>query len=116
MQNNDQLYHGLKNSPTASGTAKIITNRTKYHIVINPCRDLIFNILLQKAIIDTRATASTIRENLYSLDTYIAMIKYDIVKFNEYAKIKYEALPARGDRCDNMMSNLFKGYLVVGEK
>ena len=31
-QNNDQLYHFLKNSLTSSGTAKIIAKSTKYHI------------------------------------------------------------------------------------
>ena len=30
--------------------------------------------------------------------------------------IKYEALIARGDRCGNMMSNLFNGYLAAGDK
>ena len=52
------------------------------------------------------------RENLSSLDTYIVTVNFDIDKFNEYAKINYEELIARGDRCDDMMSKLFKEYLA----
>ena len=44
------------------------------------------------------------------------MVNSDIERFNEYANINYEALFARGDRCNDMMSNLFKGYLAAGEK
>ena len=58
-QNNDQLYHFLKNSLTASGTAKIISKSTRYHIVINTCGYIIFKIILQKSIIDTKDKNST---------------------------------------------------------
>ena len=61
MQNNDQLYHYLKNSLTASGAAKIIDESTKYHIVINSCGSLLFRILIQKAIIYARVIASNLR-------------------------------------------------------
>ena len=37
-------------------------------------------------------------------------------KFNEYANIKYEEFTARGERCDKIMSNLLKVYLVAGYK
>ena len=51
-----------------------------------------------------------------SLDTYITTLKSNIEKFNEYTKINYEVLTARGERCNNMMSNLFKGYLAAWYK
>ena len=56
------------------------------------------------------------RENLSSIDTYIATINPYIEKFNEYSKINYDALSARVERCNNMMSNQFKGYLASVEK
>ena len=59
-QNNDQLYHCLKNSLTASGTSKSITKSSKYHILINTCGALLFKLILQKAIIDTSSTSSNI--------------------------------------------------------
>ena len=82
----------------------------KYHMGSNPCEHIIFKLLLQKSIIYTSFTASNMRENLYSIYTYITMVNSDIEKFNEYAKISYEALIARGERCDNMMSKNFKVY------
>ena len=112
-QNNDQLWHCLKNSLTASGTTNIITNSNKYHIRSNPCGYFLFKIILQKAIVDTRATASNMMENLYSIDNYIATSKYDINKFNKYIKIVYRNISARGERYDDMMSNLLKWYLVA---
>jgi hypothetical protein len=36
-----------------------------------PCGPLLFKLLMQKALIDTRATASLLRENLSSLDIYM---------------------------------------------
>ena len=45
------------------------------------------------------------RENL---DNYISNVKSEIDKFNEYFNINYEALTAGGERCGDMMSNLFK--------
>ena len=55
-------------------------------------------------------------DNLYSLDTYTATVNFYIEQFIEYAKINYEALTARGERFNNMVSNLFKGYLEAREK
>ena len=56
------------------------------------------------------------REKLYILDTYINRVNSDIDKLNEYASINYEALASRGERCDDMGSNIFKGYLLEGDK
>ena len=98
---------------TASGTAKIITKSTKYLIVSNPCGSLLFKILLHKATMETRGTASNMRENMWSIDTCISTVNFDIDKLNEYSKIKYEALTARGERCNEMMSNMFKGYIAA---
>jgi hypothetical protein len=66
---------------------------------------------MQKAIIDTRATALLLRENLSSLDTYMAKIQSNIEQeFNKYAKVNWEGLKACGECCDDLMINLFKGY------
>ena len=89
MQNNEQLYRCLKNSLTASGTANIIVNSTKYQIGINPCGDILLKIILRKDIIDTRSTASNMRDNMSIIYTYTVTVNSDIEKFNEYAKINY---------------------------
>ena len=56
------------------------------------------------------------RENLSKLDTYIATVNSNIEKFNEYAKIKYDVLTKICERCNDIISNFFKGYLAAGEK
>ena len=65
-----------------SGTANIITKSTKYYIVSNTCVTILLEILSQKAIIYTRTTDSTMRENLSIIDTCIAKINSDIGKLN----------------------------------
>ena len=97
-----------------SGTANIISESTNYHIGSNTCRYLLLEILLQKDIIYTRATAYKIRDNLSSLYTYITRVKSDIEEFNEYSKINYEALIARGEGCNDRISKLLKEYTETG--
>ena len=116
MENKYQLYHLLNNSLNVSEAVKIISDITKYQIVSNPCADLISKLLIHKSIIKTMDTASNMRENLSSLDAYISTVNPDIEKFNEYANINYEALSARGERCDVMMSNQLNGFVVAWDK
>ena len=72
--------------------------------------------MLKKSIIYTRSNSSNTRENMSILDTYITTVNSDIEKFNEYTKTNYEALTVKGERCDDMISNLSKGYLAAVEK
>jgi hypothetical protein len=115
-QNNAQLYHCIQNTLTKEGQLKILAERDKYHINHVPCGPLLFKLLMQKAIIDTRATASLFRDNLSSLDTYIVTVNSNITDFNDYVKRNYEGLRARGERCDDIMTNLFKGYRCASDK
>jgi hypothetical protein len=118
-QNNFQMYHCIMNSLTDEGQQKILAEQSKYHTGegndSRPSGPLLFKLLMQKAIIDTRATASILRENLSSLDTYMATINSNIENFNKYVKTNYEGLRARGERCDDIMINLFKGYMCASD-
>ena len=113
-QNNMQMYYCISSSLTKEGQLKILAEQDKYHVGAGddrrPCGPLLFKLLMQKAIIDTRATASLLRENLSSLDTYVSSVKSNIEDFNKYVKMNHEGLKARGERCDDLMINLFKGY------
>ena len=60
--------------------------------------------------IDTRDTATQYCTNLSSLDVYMATVNSDIKKFNEYVKLNYTDLTDRGEWCDDLVANLFKGY------
>ena len=76
----------------------------------NPSSTLLFKLLMQKAIINMRATTSLLCENLSSLDTYMAMVNSNIEEFNKYIKMNYKGLTSHGKSCDDLMINLFKGY------
>ena len=56
------------------------------------------------------------KENVYSLDTYNFMVNSDIDKLNEYDKVTFEALTARGERCDEIISNMLNVYMASGDK
>ena len=71
---NNQFYHCLKISLTAYITANIIAESTNYHTCSNSCREVLFKVILRKAIIDTRDAVSNMSKNLSSLDTYIKTV------------------------------------------
>ena len=70
---------------------------------------------MQKAIVDTCLTMNYFHENLLSLDMYMASINSDIVEFNKYIKLNCDGLVARGEGCDDLMVNLFKGYASAAD-
>lgn len=104
------MYHCIKNSFTPETEIKILAERAKYRIVDTPCGPLLYKLLMQKAIVDIRATGSLMRSNLIELDSYMSSIESDIPTFNNYAKLNYEGLRARGEQCPDLMIHLFKAY------
>lgn len=108
-QNNMQMFTCIMASLTKEGRIKILAEQDKYHVGEGTnrraCAALLFKLLMQKAIIDTRATASLLRENLSSLDTYMSTVKSNIEQFNKYVKVNWEGLKARGESCDDLMIN-----------
>ena len=103
-------------SLTPEAYSKMLAEAPNYHIAGVPCGMLLVKLLLRKAIVDTRATSTMFRENLSGLDSYVASVNSDVSKINQYVKLNYEGLKARGERCDDIMANLFKGYLAVSDK
>ena len=96
-QNDAQMYHCIKNSLTSEAEHKILAERESYHINNVASGPLLFKLLMQKAIIDTWATASLMREILSNIDSYITTVKSDIEEFNRYVKLNYQGLQARGE-------------------
>jgi hypothetical protein len=68
--------------------------------------------LLMNAEADTRATTAHARDNLGSLDTYMSSLEgSDIKSFNQYVRRQLQTLTARGETTQDLVNNLFKGYL-----
>lgn len=115
-QNDTQMYHCIKNSLTPEAEIKILAERSKYHIGDTPCGPLLYKLLMQKAIVDIRATGSLLRSNLIELDSYMSSIKSDVQAFNNHVKLNYEGLKTRGEECPDLMIHLFKAYQAVTDK
>jgi hypothetical protein len=53
---------------------------------------------------------------LSSLDTYIATIGNDVVKFNQHVNTLIEGLSSRGETTHDLLTNLFKGYKAASDR
>ena len=73
-------------------------------------------MIIRESHLDTNATSTNIRTNLTKLDKYLPTIGHDITKFNTYVKILVEGLKSRGETTQDLLVNLFKGYLACSDK
>jgi hypothetical protein len=100
----------LSESLTPEAQSKVALETKKY--TINGTLDGIcyFKVIVGLAHIDTLATVATIRISLSSLDATIAELQDDIVALNTFVKTQTDGLEARGEKSDDLLTNLFKGY------
>ena len=91
-QNSVQLFQCLTNSMTEAAHLKIVVESSKYMDDDTPVGELLFKLMMQKAIIDTRATATHLRENITNLDTYMSTVNSNIEKFNQYVNVNVDGL------------------------
>ena len=89
---------------------------SEYMINNIPSGALLLKIIIRESHIDTNATSSAIRLRLSNLDVYINTINDDIPKFNIYVREQITSLAARGQASDDLLTNLFKGYLAVSDR
>jgi hypothetical protein len=82
-----------------------------------PCRITYLKLLIQKAEIDTRTTASYIKRNLTQWDHYMVKeANNDITKFNEYVNDQLNTLATRGEISTDIIINLLTGYLACSDR
>ena len=72
-----------------------------------PVGEFIFKLMMKNAIIETRATATHLRENLTNLDTYMSTVNSDIENFNNDVKVNVDRLKERGERTDDLIIKLY---------
>ena len=114
-QHQYQMYQCLMNSLTDAGRLKIVTESPKHAIGNLKSGPLFYKFLMSKASIDSRATLSHIRENLRSLDSYMVKVSSNITKFNDYVNEQRLDLKARGGITHDLLTNLWKAYLIVSD-
>jgi hypothetical protein len=115
-QNTHMLYQCLMRSISKEGKKKILIWQDEYHIDGNKSGTLLLKVIIRESHIDTNATTSNIRTKLSSLDTYIHTIGQDITKLNTHVKLLIGSLQARGETTQDLLTNLFKGYMECSDK
>lgn len=73
---------------------------------------LLLKVVIMVSHVDTRATISSVRTKLSSLDKSMREFDSDIEKFNDYVVELENKLQARGQVTQDLLVNLFKGYKV----
>ena len=120
-QDSYMMYQCLLNSLSKEAKIKVQVWESEY-IVMNdegtyvPSGNLLLKVIIRESHLDTNATTQSIRTKLSNLDLYIQTINCDITKFNGYVKRLIMSLSARGQRMEDLLSNLFKGYLAASDK
>jgi hypothetical protein len=116
VQNSTQMLLCIKESLSDAGKLKIPSEADQWKANGVENGLMLFKYIMQKAVVDTRATSSFFRENLTSLDSYITTIDSNIELFNQYVHVNQDGLRARGETTDDLVINLFKAYLNVADQ
>jgi hypothetical protein len=111
--NDVQLYYCIANTLDERGHLRIVYEADTYTVHGTHSGIMLFKMLMRKANMDTRETASQLRENLTNLHSYISTIDSNIEMFNQHVKVNRDDLTARGESSDDLIINLFKAYLCV---
>ena len=73
-------------------------------------------MLIKESYLDTNATTSGIRSNLYNLHNYLPTVGYDISLLNMYVKKQVYSIRVRGEQTSDVLMNLFKAYVISSDK
>ena len=110
-QNNQMMVECLLASLTKTCFYKIIKNEeSKYMVKKVPSTAPLYKILMQKAIIDTRATTYKFRTSLNNLSTYIGTVNFNIELFNHHVKNSVEGLSSRGETVNDLCMKLLREF------
>ena len=114
-QDTAQLYRCLMTSMSKEGKRKILVWENMYTIDGLGSGNLLLKTIIRESHLDTNATSSSIRTKLTDLDRYLPTIGQDITKFNTYVKLLVDGLRSRGEVTQDLLVNLFKGYLACSD-
>jgi hypothetical protein len=81
---------------TKAGKLKIMKESDAYYVDGILSGPLLLKLILKKAIIDSRATSANLREQLTTLDSYMASVDCNVELFNQHTKEVVAGLRSRG--------------------
>ena len=113
-QNAEMLYHFLFESLDKSFKANILLKNHNYQVTVGtyttedgPC---LLKQIIVSTFIDTRATASQIRELLVDMAQQLETQKGNITKFNEWVEEQVTILQSREEEARDLLTYLWKTY------
>ncbi len=115
-QDTNLLYECIMNSISSECKAKLTIWKREYKVGPLPSGNLLLKVLIRECHLDTNATVGGIRNRLSTLDTYLPTVGYNISQFNMYVKNLVNQLRARGEYTNDLLVNLFKGYLAASDR
>ena len=120
-QDSYMIHKCLMNSLSKEGKMKVESWEREYLITNDagtmvPSGNLLLKVIIRESHLDTNATTQSIRMKLSNLDEYIVKIESNIIKFNGYVKLLVNNLAARGQRTEDLLTHLFKGYQAASDR
>jgi hypothetical protein len=115
-QDSVMLYQCLMNSLSMEGRSKITAWRKDYTVHGITSGACLLKVIIRESHVDTHATTAYIRTQLASLDDYMNSVGSDVEKFNIYVHNLVEQLTARGQKTQDLLTNLFKGYKAAKDR
>jgi hypothetical protein len=122
-QNSVQLFTCIYDSLSLSALLKVSTDASVYRLSRAAAPGIpamtmssgacFLKLLITRCSVDTRATVTTLRKSLISLDVYMLSINCDVEKFNQHVRIQRDALLSRGEPTSDLLIHLFTAYVAV---
>ena len=110
-QDNMMIVKCIIASLSLPGFRKIQVWHDSWHINGLPAYPLLIKVIIRESYIDTQATTRILREHLSSLPVKLDELKGDIDQLNAFVKVTEDQLLARNETTNDLLANLFKGYL-----
>lgn len=112
-QNNHNMCKCIFHTVVDKAKEDLVLNEETCTINGTKIAALYYKTLMTHADIDTQAKVSSVRGKLATLDAAMLKVDSDIVEFNTYVQSCLSTMTRHGARCEDMMDNLFRGYLVT---
>jgi hypothetical protein len=111
-QDSFMLYHCLMNSLTDAAQKQVRTRGNMFPFMFGGkgSGPVLLKVIIMVSHVDTRATITSVRTKLSSLDHAMREQDSDIEAFNDYVLGLVSKLHARGEQTQDLLVNLFKGY------
>jgi hypothetical protein len=111
-QDSFMLYQCLMNSLTDAAQKQVRTrgNVLPFMFGGKDSGSVLLKVIIMVSHVDTRATITSVRTKLSSLDHAMREHDSDIEAFNDYVIGLVSKLHARGQQTQDLLVNLFKGY------